>query len=292
MAIRYGITIAALVGSLAGSAAAQLDPTDLDADGLPGVTEPVAGEEVPEVFALQGTGSILIDRSHLEGFNVNGFMGFLQSQGWTVTQNEEYPITIDILASHDVVIIPTALNSVYPFSLEEVEAFSTYLDNGGGLWLFHDSLNDPSGINSLSIGLGVSFYNDQVRDSTDNEGAAFWPRISDLQDHPITKGVTSYGYYGGCCLAATTPAQSVASGDEDAYSATCPSAPPVLAAYESAGRVVFAGDITPLHPNYYPSQLRDEEELLLQNIANWLAHLDAPNAVESETWGRVKARFR
>ena len=38
-----------------------------------------------------------------------------------------------------------------------------------------------------------------------------------------------------------------------------------------SGRVVFAGDITPLHPSYYPSLLRGEEQLLLSNIVDWLA---------------------
>jgi hypothetical protein len=83
----------------------------------------------------------------------------------------------------------------------------------------------------------------------------------------------------------------VATGDDDANSSNCPSYPPVLAAYMNMGRAVFTGDITPLHPGYFPSQLDEEEQLLLINTAIWLA-TGLPIAVEEKTWGHVKFIYR
>jgi hypothetical protein len=65
-----------------------------------------------------------------------------------------------------------------------------------------------------------------------------------------------------------------------------------LATYEAGGRVVFAGDISPLVPSRYPEGLRDEEELLLQNIANWLAQLNEPTSATEASWGTLKRLYR
>jgi hypothetical protein len=281
--------------TVASFAPATDDLSDLDADGLPGVAEPPADASMePEVFALGGTGSILIDRSHYENFNVNGFVGFLQSQGWTVATNTAYPITRAILMSYDIVLIPVGNASLLPFSTDEVAAFYDYLWGGGGLWLFNDYNTNPAGINSLAAAFGLTFQFDTVFDYVQNEGLPTWPRIMQLASHSIFEGVSSYGCYGGCCLTVVPPAQLLASASADAYSYYCPSAPPVLALYESTestGRVVFSADITPLHPSYYPGLLREEEELLLQNIANWLVGFP-PTGATTTSWGTIKARYR
>jgi hypothetical protein len=134
------------------------------------------------------------------------------------------------------------------------------------------------------------FFQDIISDSTTNESQPLWPTIYNLSLHPITQGITSYGYYGGCCLIATPPSTIVGRGDDDAASSQCPSLPGTLAASEASGRVVFSGDITPLHPSYYPENLRPEDELLLQNIANWLSG-NLPTGTQSTSWGSVKASY-
>jgi hypothetical protein len=128
-------------------------------------------------------------------------------------------------------------------------------------------------------------------DPSNNEGQPFWPTIYNLGDHSISNGVGSYGYYAGCCVVSAGPSQAIGLGDDDANSDYCPLLPPVLAVYENVGRVVFSGDTTPLGPIYYPERLRDEEELLLQNIVNWLLG-PPPNAAEAETWGSLKTKYR
>jgi len=269
------------------------DPTDLDADGVPGVAGPRApGSEVPEVFALSTTGSLLIDRSHGEGsFVVSGFTGYLEAEGWSVDELLTGPITESALSPYDVVMVPVGSRfGIASFTAAEVAAVSAYLSSGGGLWLLNEYDTDPTGINSLSNAFGVAFFQDQVRDSTNNEGEAFWPTIHLLEDHEVTGGVSSYGYYAGCCLSVDPPSTILGSADDDAFSSSCSSFPPTLAVYETSGRVVFSGDVTPLHPSYYPENLREEEELLLQNIVNWLAQ-KPPTATTATSWGQVKMLY-
>lgn len=223
-----------------------------------------------------------------------GSLTSLESQGWTVYHNSTLPITEELLGMHDLFMVPTALFGfgTAPFSPEEQAAVGTFLANGGGLWVFHDYNSQVAGINSLSITYGVSFQNDQVRDPTNNEGQSFWPTIHMLTSHPTVQGITSYGYYAGCCLQVVVPALVIGQRDDDTFSSSCVSFPPTLATYDSGvGRAVFSGDITPLHPTYYPGALRAEEELLLQNIANWLAHIPT-TATANTSWGSIKALYR
>jgi hypothetical protein len=261
---------------------------------MPGVTEPPADASMePEVHALRGTASLLIDRSHGQDGNISGFTDFLESEGWLVEEFESGPVSESALASCDVFLVPIRSSSpMSAFTAAEVAAVTDFVSDGGGLWLFHEFERDPSGINSVSGAFGVQFHNDIVRDSSDNEGQVFWPTIHLLADHPITEGVTSYGYYAGCCLTVGSPSIVTGAGDDDAFSTNCPTFPPTLATYESTGRVVFAGDISPLGPIRYPERLRDEEELLLQNIANWLARLNEPTSTTEASWGAVKRLYR
>jgi hypothetical protein len=258
---------------------------------------PTPEDAYPAYSYLSGTGSLLIDRSHLENFDVSGFTNFLQSEGWVIAYQTTIPITFDALAPFDVVMIPTnsgPIGVVTPFVSSELDAFQEYVDQGGAVWIFHDGGVDrsPSGVNTLGAIFGSTFQADVLRDSTNNEGSLVWPTIHLLTTHPTTQDVTSYGYYGGTCLTVTTPSIVVASGDNDTYGfTTCSSFPVVMSAFDNGGRGVFSGDITPLHPSYYPSNLRAEEQLLLQNIANWLLG-PPPSAVQSHTWGSIKSRHR
>jgi hypothetical protein len=270
------------------------DPTDLDSDGIPGLAEPVRPTSQPP-SALAGSGTLLIDRTHRNSFNVSGFSSYIADQGWIVLELTVGPVTQEALEGADIFLVPTragGLGPIDPFSTEEIAAVQTFLAGGNGLWVPHDNV-DPSGVNTLATAFGVTFKYDYIQDPSNNEGELVWPTIHLLAPHAVTDGVTSYGYYGGDCIGVASPAEILASGDEDAYSLYCPAGtlPPTLAVWESEGRAVFSGDITPLHPNYYEPRLRPEEQLLLQNIANWLLG-PPPNAVESKTWGRVKATFR
>jgi hypothetical protein len=270
------------------------DPTDLDFDGVPGVgSAPPGASMAPEVHALRGTGSILIDRTRGQDGDVSGFTDYVESQGWSVDTLQMGPVVEPDLTPYDIFLIPIVVAFPMPsFTPSEVLAITDFVASGGGLWLFHESTRDPTGINSVAEAFGVSYFEDFIRDPSDNEGQVFWPTIRLFTGHAITGGVSSYGFYGGCCLEVASPSVVAAMGDEDAYSSNCPTLPPTLATYESNGRVVFSGDMTPLVTTYYPERLRDEEELLLQNIANWLARLDESTATAASSWGTLKRLFR
>ena len=196
------------------------------------------------------------------------------SQGWVV--DELYTsITLDKLEGYDVFLIPYA---EIAFTSSEIDAIMSYVKDGGGIWVFGEYKTYTT-TNSISQEFGVTFNNDTVYDPTDNvEGNNFWPLIHILETHPITEGVESFGYYAGCSLNVNQPSEIIAKGDDDAYSTYYISYPPVLAAVEyGSGKAVFCGDMTPLHPNYYPERLTDEEKLLLSNIVEWLLAEEKPS---------------
>lgn len=238
---------------------------------------------------LDGTASILLDRTHGGYAPLLGFLSDLVSRGWTVTEITEGPITLDILLQYDILM---DCKSYLEWSAVELTAVQTFISVGGGLWALGDISSSLVGTNSLSEVFGVHFNpEDRIYDPTNNENGSNWPTIHVLDPHPVNTGVTEFGYYAGLCLEVSEPAQSIARGDEDAYSYLCPDDPTAVAVYEDVGRAVFYGDNTPLYWTYYPDQLDDEEIQLLFNMVNWLAG-EPVVATEGVSWGTMKSQYR
>ncbi len=267
--------------------------TDLDLDGVNDGNRPLVSNAPAFPASPPLAARLLVDRAHLGNFDVSGFTDHLTANGWIVGELVSGPVTTEALADWDIYLIPVKSTAgLTSFSEEEVDAVALFLKNGGGLWAFHEYSRDPTGINSLTSRFGVSFHEDMVYDPTDNPGpgyesAAF---IQNISQHPITEGVDSITYHAGCCLDVQSPAFVVAQGDEDAYSTNCSSAPPVLAVTSDTGRAVFCGDITPMHPSYFPEYLTASEIQFLINIANWLAI--APVPTEETSWSTLKCLYR
>jgi hypothetical protein len=267
----------------------QVQP-DSDADGVRGAV-PRIGRTCCSPVPL-ATGRLLIDRSHGELADITAFTDTLASHGWTITTLDTGPVTQTLLARHDVFVVLPAYQGIAAFTPAEASEVAEYVGNGGGLWLLHEFFRDPAGVNSLASQFGVTFHDDRVEDPTGNRGEIFWPTISDLAADPITQGISSFGYYAGACLTVTAPASVLARGDMDAGSQECASQPAVLAvARVGRGCVVFSGDVTPLHPSYYPDALDAQEELLLMSIVDHLAS-GRISPVRWRTWGAVKAGYR
>jgi hypothetical protein len=245
-------------------------PNDFDLDGIVDQTHRVRPSRKPNLVSLSApTGRLLVDRSHGGFFAVSGFTDFLVSEGWEVVVFEEGPITEQVLTGFDILM---SAYRMHEFDDAEISAVESYIKSGGGLWVLHDHNTGPTAANSLSSHFGVTFNRDVIGDLTDRRGLYIWPNIHVLDEHPITDGVSSFGYYAGCSLNVNAPAVVIASGDDDAYSANYSSFPPVMAVTTICrGRAVFVGDHTPLHPNYYPEKLDEEEQLLLMNIVNWIS---------------------
>lgn len=296
LVVFLGLALVALPASALAAPPAPTSPAladDPDLDGLQGVREAPADPQPAIPSVLVATGRLLIDRSHNEYFDVGGFTGFLASHGWVIAENSAAPITDSTLQVQDILLIPT--RSIYstmtPFSPAEVAAIQSFLAGGKGLWVLSDNV-DPSAVNTLATAFGVTFRYDFVQDPSNNEGVSFWPTIYMFAEHPIIGTIESYGYYLGDCLTVGSPSEAIARADGDSYSLYCPagSYPPTLAAWSAAGRAVFSGDVTPLSPSYFPSRLREEEQLLRQNIVNWLIGAP-PTATSPRSWGSVKALY-
>jgi len=275
-------------GTSLGNGLTDLDQDAIDDGNRPSVLNFAAFPASPPIAAR-----LLVDRSHLGNFDVSGFTDHLTANGWIVGELVTGPVTTEALAGWDIYLIPVKTNAgLSSFSQEEVDAVAMFLKDGGGLWAFHDYRKDATGINSLTSRFGVSFHEDMVYDPTDNPGPGYEsiPLIQQISQHPITEGVDSFSYRAGCCLDVQSPAFVIAQGDDDAYSTNCSSIPPVLAVTTDTGRAVFCGDITPMHPSYFPEHLTGSEIQLLINIANWLAI--APVATEEMSWSTLKCLYR
>ncbi len=270
-------------------------PALADLDGSGDIKATIIGDgDAPSVLA--GTCSILVDRAHDQNFDISGFTDFLVSAGATVDENND-PITAATLAGYDILIVPNRLGTagITAFTAAEAGAVADFVTAGAGLWAIHEANGNPDGIHSLVSQFGITYHMDNLSDPVDNRSAnSNWPDITDIVAHPVTDGVSSFGYYFGPCFEVAAPSGPLAFAGPNASSPNCAlgSTPPVLAAMElGAGRAVFGGDSTPLHPNWYPDQLDAEEELLLQNIINWLKG-DASTPVTERSWGGVKAVYR
>lgn len=222
-------------------------------------------------MATSTTGKILVDSSHLGMISTDGFIGDLVSQGWIVDYLTTGPINTDKLNGYDILIMPS--ESIEPFTASEVSAIKTYVNGGGGIWIFNE-YDRITSANAISSEFGVTFNSDTVTDNTNNIGGHnTWPDINTLESHSITNGITSFGYYAGSSLNTNSPAKVIARGDIEAFSnpGLYTSNAPVLAVVEyGLGRGVFIGDQSTLNPFYYPDNLTTEEKLLLSNIVDWL----------------------
>jgi len=268
-------------------------PSDLDLDAEHDMNRASVSNNHAIPGSPSTTARLLVDRSHHNNFNVSGLTDHLTANGWIVGELATGPVTKEALHDWDIFLVPArTLGGLSNFTEGEVDAVETFLENGGGLWAFHEYSKDPTGINSLTSRFGVSFFDDTVSDPTDNHGPGYEviALIRKISQHSITDGVDSFFYRAGCCLDVQSPALVVAKGDEDASSLNCASSPPVLAVTSDIGRAVFCGDITPLHPDYFPERLSGSELQLLINTAIWLATASVP--VEDQSWSKLKCLYR
>jgi len=216
--------------------------------------------------------SLLIYNLHGEAESFTGYTAYLQSIGWKVdTVSSE--ITLELLREYDVFIVG-GYRTPYRFPEDAIDDVVSYVEEGGGLWVLGDYHQEGSGFNdnSLSSRFGVNFNDDTVVDPTNYQDHIFWPIIHNLESHPITNGISSYVIHAGCSLNVDNSNHIIARGDNDTYSDSYTSYPPVLAALEIGnGRTVFTVSSYALHSSVFPVILSNEERRLLTNIAEWLA---------------------
>ena len=84
--------------------------------------------------------SILIDRTHGQQFDEQGFSNYLQSLGWDRAYNYVSPITLDLIKGYDVLVTMSCKSG---WLQSEIDAVVTYVQNGGGLWFAGDARSGP-----------------------------------------------------------------------------------------------------------------------------------------------------
>ena len=163
-----------------------------------------------------------------------------------------------------------------PFSVDEVQSLTEFVDRGGHLLVIADptrsdssySGGDVDAANSLLASFDLSFRGDYLYNMTDYEGNFRNVIFEKLADRALTLGLGRVVFYGVHSVQTTdgTPLLSASSGSVS--SATDLGGALSAAAVDRNGNVLAIGDMTFLTPPY--NQVADNP-VLIRNIANFLA---------------------
>jgi hypothetical protein len=138
----------------------------------------------------------------------------LVDAGYSVVEYNQ-PIDLATLSGHQVLALFAPRTA---FAAAEITAINAFMQNGGRVVVLGE-FDDWGGVstilNVLSAAHGITFNDDMVRDSTNNDGEDFWPLIYNLADDPLVRGVNTVVLYAGCSLSLSGPAVPLATGDAD-----------------------------------------------------------------------------
>jgi len=239
---------------------------------------------------------VLFDEAHSEWASMtSNFLAFandLRLQGYTVERHTDGPLTDDLLANFDILVVGTAWGD---FTVAELDSIQQFVASGGGLfitglgwsWVNPDlgRTLDNYPMNSIATRFGLRFLDDAICDPTNHypDDNDCTPTFSAMAVHPIASGLMAVGgpISPSPIEHLSGTAQAVIFGDADAYSNkgyySASTNPPVVMAVEyGAGRVVALGheaylgttdcnsDGTPERDDYDNAQLG-------RNIIDWPA---------------------
>jgi len=210
-----------------------------------------SGGEVPIVVPTPpGEISVLIDASHgqyyVNNVGITSLVTRIQEElGWSVTINNESPITYDLLSKYTVVII---LDPREDYTPQEVAAIRKYVENGGGLFIAGEwfKYSNVDNFNSIVGNYGIRFNADELMDDENNNGKPYYPFIGIYNKaHPAMKFVPNDWtiYYNGGTLTISGNAVWLIKGYDTSYSidadgnvVMAKGTNPILAAAVEAGR--------------------------------------------------------
>jgi hypothetical protein len=271
--------------------------TDYVIDGNPNDYEPTnATKGVIDLRYPVPHARVLFDEAHSEWTSISGnwqaFADDLRVQGYAVERHATGPLTADLLANFDVVVVGTAWGD---FTTIELDAIQQFVTNGGGLFLTGlgwSWVNPDLGrtlenypMNRIATCFDLWFLDDAICDPTSHypNGTDCTPLFSAMAVHPIASQLTTVGgpiTPSPVKRLSSTP-QAIIFGDADAYSNgghyPVGTNPPVVVAVEhGTGRVIALGHEAYLttddydgdgNPNWY-----DYDNVQLgRNIIDWLA---------------------
>lgn len=243
-------------------------------------------------LSLAAPPRILFDQGHGQAFTIekdgplqlSQLATQLRKDGWQVASSHT-PLTPQLLAETDALVISGAFK---PLSEMEINAIGAFLNNGGRLAVM---LHIAPPLIPLLGKLGVVSANGVVRERQQNlilDGEPLNFKVSNLQEHPLTKGLSSFSLYGGWPL---LPVHDIAK----TVAVTSPTAWVDLNKDETlslkdamqefgvliAGKVgngefaVFADDA--IFQNRF---LKEENEKLADNLSRWMMRAAAKPAMD------------
>ncbi|WP_435064751.1 DUF4350 domain-containing protein [Halobaculum sp. EA56] len=130
---------------------------------------------------VAGSGTVVFDETHGQFYDAEKHTAFIQyaeSNGYAVEATGADGDFAGALSTADAAIVTSPSEG---FSAPERDALATFVANGGGLLVFHQSdFNDFDATGNLNevaaaLDLGFRFNDDQVIDETNNAGVGFVP---------------------------------------------------------------------------------------------------------------------
>lgn len=193
----------------------------------------LAPAAVATYTVLWDTSHGVFDPDNNNGYQPSGYYGelsdHLTANGFSVnTTTSAFDSTN--LAGIDVAVVavPSSFNSAY--SVAEIDALTTFVNNGGGLLIMGDTTTSPIGyLYDLALEFGIEFgpTNIELFDLVS---------VTDLSDHPIFDGISEVSLYGASEL-------DLSSGSAVSVGRNADSGKTAIAISEyGLGRVVAIGD--------------------------------------------------
>lgn len=190
-------------------------------------------------------GNILVDGYHktpafVGGNDKNSVLldTFLKEEGYSSSLGIE-PLSTSLLQSYDLLVVMLPGKN---FSQGEMEAVGAFVGEGGGLLLIGDYKDysrevvgrpdyySAEALSDLARPFGIVFNRDLLQIRTGGK-AADEVEVTDLESHPITRGVQRLSLQGTGTLTLSGEARKVAWGSDKSFSEayTVVSSPPVVA---------------------------------------------------------------
>ncbi len=153
-------------------------------------------------------------------YGSSSFAVLLEKNGFLVDRLTDKPITSEKLKGYDVLVI---MGSGRNYTDEEVNTITTFVNNGGGLFLVgygwgYDDGDRFYSFNKIAQSFGVTFANNEI--IADTQHYLFFPNfvlVNDLRPDQITANVSSFYNIMGTYLKVTGNSSVIAYTDNDSW---------------------------------------------------------------------------
>lgn len=179
------------------------------------VSQAYKGKDV--LFLTRSGSGVSITNTRSEGYSF--LAQEMTYEGYDVSQAYINRINLSALFDYDIVIFDAY--SVSSLNRNEMQAFESYVLNGGGLLLLgemHSStLANIETINPLAKRFGIEFIPGLVIQEDEYFSEPTLPLVTDFAQSPITEGVDQIFLNYGSAIKVTSPAKSIANSSQESW---------------------------------------------------------------------------